>query len=187
MGNSCSSAHSIASRGGKKTFAACCDSRRPSCDDTTYRRPVIRVPSSSQECNDQALSCDEIRRVLSSRSVHHFPSHMDRNSTPSAALLKHVLLAEILSVTSTMRKNSRWASSSLVVPLRDSPALGTNLGLRISSPNQTRLIGRRSKEAELIAGFIELKRLVNSIPGMRFLPFIQADSRSTIQMFGKSI
>ncbi|KIY43680.1 Sec7-domain-containing protein [Fistulina hepatica ATCC 64428] len=45
---------------------------------------------------------------------------------------KHVVLSEILSVTSTMRKNSRWASSSSVVTARDSSVLSSNLGLRVS-------------------------------------------------------
>lgn len=117
--------------------------------------------------NDDAMTRDKYRSRLPEISIIiPFPCLMDSTLTPNAALLKHVFLAEILSVISTMRKNSRWASSSLVVPLRDSPALGTNLGLRISSPNQTRLTGRRSKEAELIAGFVELKRLVHSIPGL---------------------
>ena len=89
------------------------------------------------------------------------PTH---KSTP--ALLKHVLLSEILSVTSTMRKNLRWASSTPVMVAKDSPALGTNMGLRISSPaHQTRRSGRGSREAELMAGFIELKRGVKDMKG----------------------
>jgi len=92
------------------------------------------------------------------------------SSSPSPALLKHVLLSEILLVTSNMRKNSRWASSTLVMAIRDSPALGTNLGLRISTPaNQARSTGRKSKEAELMVGFLELKRLVKSVPGLSML------------------
>jgi len=84
-------------------------------------------------------------------------------------MLKHVFLSEILSVTTTMRKNSRWASSMLVLGVRDSPSLGTNMGLRISSPGyQPRPNARRSKEAELIAGFLELKRSVKSVAGMAF-------------------
>ncbi|KAF8201586.1 Sec7-like domain is implicated in guanine nucleotide exchange function [Pholiota molesta] len=86
-------------------------------------------------------------------------SKLASSHPPSPALLKHVLLSEILSVTSTMRKNSRWASATPVMAVRDSPALGTNMGLRISSPaHQTRISGRGSREAELMAGFIELKR-----------------------------
>jgi len=96
--------------------------------------------------------------------------NMSQSHTPSSALLKHVLLSEILSVTSTMRKNSRWAHSTLVVAVRDSPALGTNMGLRITSPaHQTRQSGRANREAELMAGFIELKRGLKGIPGMMFL------------------
>lgn len=79
---------------------------------------------------------------------------------------KHVLLSEILSVTSTMRKNSRWATSMLFVGARDTPALGSNLGLRISSPSYNmQLSGRGSREDDLLAGFLELKRAVKDIDG----------------------
>lgn len=94
-------------------------------------------------------------------------------SSPSPDLLKHVLLAEILSVTTTMRKNSRWASATPVMAVRDSPALGTTMGLRISSPaHQTRLSGRGrgSREAELMTGFLELKRGVRDIQGVLLHP-----------------
>ena len=85
---------------------------------------------------------------------------------PTPALLKHVLLSEILVVTAVMRKNSRWASSTLVMAVRDTPALGTNMGLRISSPAyHTRLPGRGTREVELMAGFIELKRVVKDMQG----------------------
>ncbi|KDR81436.1 hypothetical protein GALMADRAFT_239340 [Galerina marginata CBS 339.88] len=87
---------------------------------------------------------------------------------PTPELLKHVLLSEILAVTSTMRKNSRWASSTLAMTVRDSPALGTNMGLRISSPaHRTRLSGRSTMEAELMAGFLELKRGVKDMHDIR--------------------
>ncbi|KAF9532355.1 Sec7-domain-containing protein [Crepidotus variabilis] len=93
---------------------------------------------------------------------------MDSSTSPTPALLKHVLLSEILSVTSIMRKNSRWASSSLVVTVRDAPALGSNMGLRIASPaHQTRPPGRTSKETELMANFLELKRGIKTLPDVR--------------------
>ncbi|EGN96105.1 hypothetical protein SERLA73DRAFT_112215 [Serpula lacrymans var. lacrymans S7.3] len=46
---------------------------------------------------------------------------------------KHVVLSEILAVTSVMRKNSRWASSVYTLTARDS-ALAKDLGLRRFSP-----------------------------------------------------
>ena len=116
---------------------------------------------------------------------------------PTPALLKHVLLSEILVVTSVMRKNSRWASSTLVMAVRDTPALGTNMGLRISSPAyHTRLPGRGTREVELMAGFIELKRAVKDMEGEvallstpfahRFLTFVdirQADLTDLLAPF----
>ncbi|KAF9452840.1 Sec7-like domain is implicated in guanine nucleotide exchange function [Macrolepiota fuliginosa MF-IS2] len=87
------------------------------------------------------------------------PSKDRRNAS-----IKHVLYSEILSVTSAMRKNSRWASSTLYMNAKDTSALGTNLGLRISSPaHAVRVSARGSREAELMGNFQELKRVVKNI------------------------
>lgn len=75
---------------------------------------------------------------------------------------KHVLNGEILAVTMSMRKNSRWASSTHFVNARDS-ALASNLGLRISSPSYTSQPSARG--ADLMANFQELKRLVRDMDG----------------------
>ncbi|KAJ3778565.1 hypothetical protein FB446DRAFT_840732 [Lentinula raphanica] len=84
---------------------------------------------------------------------------------------KHVLYAEILSVTSAMRKNSRWASSTNFVTSNRSSALGSNLGLRISSPSfNARTNSRTNREAELMAGFQELKRTVRDAGEISTLP-----------------
>ncbi|KAG6869073.1 hypothetical protein C0993_003393 [Termitomyces sp. T159_Od127] len=77
--------------------------------------------------------------------------------------LKHVLYSEILSVTTAMRKNSRWASSTQFVRSKDS-ALGSKLGLRISTSNYaSQTSGRGNREAELMGGFQELKRTVRGV------------------------
>ncbi|TFK42763.1 Sec7-like domain is implicated in guanine nucleotide exchange function [Crucibulum laeve] len=96
-------------------------------------------------------------------------SSTSARSATNALSLKNVLYSEILSVTSTMRKNSRWASSTLYMgSVRDPTALGSNLGLRISSPSyNTRLSGRGSKEADLMAGFLDLKRSVKEMEDIR--------------------
>ncbi|KAJ4488408.1 hypothetical protein J3R30DRAFT_3435649 [Lentinula aciculospora] len=84
---------------------------------------------------------------------------------------KHVLYAEILSVTSAMRKNSRWASSTNFMTSTRSSALGSNLGLRISSPSfNARASARGNREAELMAGFQELKRAVRDVGDISSLP-----------------
>ena len=107
---------------------------------------------------------------------------------PTPALLKHVLLSEILVVTSVMRKNSRWASSTLVMAVRDTPALGTNMGLRISSPAyHTRLPGRGTREVELMAGFIELKRAVKDMEGDVALLFTHYLCSQIFKIYGKRI
>ncbi|KAF5358079.1 hypothetical protein D9756_001747 [Leucocoprinus leucothites] len=89
-------------------------------------------------------------------------SKAGRNSS-----IKHVLYSEILSVTSAMRKNSRWAAPTLYMGARDTAALGSNLGLRISSPAHAniKVSARGSREAELMGNFQELKRTVKDISG----------------------
>lgn len=89
---------------------------------------------------------------------------------------KHVLLSEILSVTSMMRRNSRWALSTPSYTSRDS-ALASSLGLRVtkSAPN-TYASRHGNTEQELMAGFQDLKRLVQDIEGAHpriFLPVNQ--------------
>ncbi|TFK25038.1 Sec7 domain-containing protein [Coprinopsis marcescibilis] len=88
----------------------------------------------------------------------------------TGASSKHVLQAEILAVTSAMRKNSRWASSTVVIGRRDPQGLGTNLGLRISSPaNTMRMTGIGIKEAELMGNFMELQRTIQELPDIESL------------------
>ncbi|KAK2467063.1 hypothetical protein APHAL10511_001321 [Amanita phalloides] len=68
-----------------------------------------------------------------------------------------------------MRRNSRWASSVHVVTARSNASnLSSNLGLRISAPASSTSHSRRgSKEVELMAGFHELKRTVQSVEDIR--------------------
>ncbi|KAF8894409.1 Sec7-like domain is implicated in guanine nucleotide exchange function [Infundibulicybe gibba] len=80
-----------------------------------------------------------------------------------AVSLTHVLYSEILSVTSTMRKNSRWASSTHIMTTKDPAALGSNLGLRISTPSQKFPAESTNKEVDLMAGFFDLKRAVRDV------------------------
>lgn len=90
-------------------------------------------------------------------------------TTRNAVSHKHVLYSEILSVTSVMRKNSRWASSTHFMSAKDS-ALGSNLGLRISTSSYaTQSSGRGSRESELMGAFQELKRAVRDIEGIRHI------------------
>ncbi|KAJ3572817.1 hypothetical protein NP233_g2836 [Leucocoprinus birnbaumii] len=94
---------------------------------------------------------------MTSSNTH---SRIGRNAS-----IKHVLYSEILSVTSAMRKNSRWAAPTLYMGAKDPAALGSNLGLRISSPAHAniRVSARGSREAELMVNFQELKRTVKGI------------------------
>ncbi|KAH9901236.1 Sec7-domain-containing protein [Cubamyces lactineus] len=83
---------------------------------------------------------------------------------------KHILLSEILSVTSVMRKNSRWALSVPSVTSRDS-TLASSLGLRVTkTAHSAYASGRGSTEQELMAGFQDLKRLVKDVEDIHSLP-----------------
>ncbi|KIK63700.1 hypothetical protein GYMLUDRAFT_221940 [Collybiopsis luxurians FD-317 M1] len=84
---------------------------------------------------------------------------------------KHVLYSEILSVTSTMRKNSRWASSTNFMTSTSSSSLGTNMGLRISSPSfNVRSNSSGNREADLMSGFQDLKKTVRDVEELSSLP-----------------
>ncbi|EIW85385.1 Sec7-domain-containing protein [Coniophora puteana RWD-64-598 SS2] len=88
----------------------------------------------------------------------------------SSVSAKHVLLSEILTVTSVMRKNSRWALSVHTLTARDS-ALARDLGLRRASPNpDAERAGYISREADLMLGFQELKRTIRDIEDITTLP-----------------
>ncbi|KAI0747973.1 Sec7-domain-containing protein [Daedaleopsis nitida] len=83
---------------------------------------------------------------------------------------KHILLSEILSVTSVMRKNSRWALSTPSFTTRDS-ALASSLGLRVTKGSSNAYAsGHGSTEQELMTGFQDLKRLVKDVEDIHSLP-----------------
>ena len=81
---------------------------------------------------------------------------------------KHALYSEILSVTSVMRKNSRWAGSSQSSHTRD-PTLAGNLGLRRSGAASGSVNRHRTEEEELMAGFEILKRELRSVDGVFYI------------------
>jgi hypothetical protein len=89
-----------------------------------------------------------------------------RSTSHNSVSQKHVLYSEVLAVTSAMRKNSRWASSTYFVNLRDS-AFASDLGLRISGPGHNSKSSKiASREGDLMAGFQELKRTIKDVEGM---------------------
>jgi len=77
----------------------------------------------------------------------------------------HIIFSEILSVTSVMRKNSRWSSSMHTYYTKDS-ALASNLGLRRPGSNIISTPQQGSREEDLMSGFEELKRTLRSTQGV---------------------
>ncbi|PBK77654.1 Sec7-domain-containing protein [Armillaria solidipes] len=97
-------------------------------------------------------------------------AHPQPSTTRRTVSQKHVLYSEILSVTSVMRKNSRWASATHFMNTRDS-ALGSNLGLRISTaPHHDKHYGSGSREIDLMVGFQELKRALRDVEDVTSVP-----------------
>jgi hypothetical protein len=93
----------------------------------------------------------------------------------SSVSLKHILLSEVLSVTSVMRKNSRWAMSTNTYGSFSDSALASSFGLRRTRQYPEPYISDQgSKEQELMRGFQELRRLVKDIDGMRLNQSYQA-------------
>jgi hypothetical protein len=86
----------------------------------------------------------------------------------SSVSLKHILLSEVLSVTSVMRKNSRWAMSTNTYGSFSDSTLASSFGLRRTRQYPEPYISDQgSKEQELMRGFQELRRLVKDIDGTR--------------------
>ncbi|KAH9931014.1 Sec7-domain-containing protein [Fomitopsis serialis] len=87
-----------------------------------------------------------------------------------AVSTKHVVLSEILAVTSVMRKNSRWALSTRSFTTRES-ALASSLGLRrVRQDSASQSTKRGGTEQELMAGFQDLKRLLKDVEDVAGLP-----------------
>ena len=70
---------------------------------------------------------------------------------------RHIVCSEILSVTSAMRKNARWASGAQLYATKDD-GLATSLGLRRAGASSEGQFGGVRREAQLMAGFLELRR-----------------------------
>lgn len=75
---------------------------------------------------------------------------------------KHLIENEILSVTSSMRKNSRWASSARLRSARDT-ALASSMGLRRANVSDAIGHGHDREDVDLMAGFEELKRKIRDV------------------------
>ncbi|CAE6422889.1 unnamed protein product [Rhizoctonia solani] len=89
---------------------------------------------------------------------------MDGNDTPDwdGRTHAHIVYSEIISVTSVMRKNSRWATNSGIQRRRDAQ-LATSMGLRRgASDRQPRSPGPR-REVDLLGGFEYLKRKIRDL------------------------
>lgn len=82
----------------------------------------------------------------------------------------HLVYSEILSVTSAMRKNSRWATPTAYYPSSARVSLASSLGLRAATNNERegRVQGR--KNVDLMVGFEELKRDVRALADLSEMP-----------------
>ena len=85
---------------------------------------------------------------------------------PLSVSKKHIICSEILSVTSAMRKNSRWASSAQTPLYARDDALAASLGLRRVAGSSDTLNNGARHEVQLMAGFLELKREVRESNGI---------------------
>ncbi|KAF8577240.1 Sec7-domain-containing protein [Ramaria rubella] len=82
---------------------------------------------------------------------------------------KHLIEHEILSVTSSMRKNSRWASPARLRSARDT-ALASSMGLRRANISDSTGKGHEREDVDLMAGFEELKREVRDAENVTKFP-----------------
>ncbi|KIM32215.1 hypothetical protein M408DRAFT_326851 [Serendipita vermifera MAFF 305830] len=86
----------------------------------------------------------------------------------------HLVYSEILSVTSAMRKNSRWATPTAYYPAAARASLATSFGLRaavsqgVETSSNTRVSGHR--DFDLMVGFEELKREIRGSNDLLDMP-----------------
>lgn len=92
---------------------------------------------------------------------------MENPSTYNLAVPStHLVYSEILSVTSAMRKNSRWATPAAYYPVSTRTSFASSLGLRAGldvEATTAKPVGRR--DFDLMVGFEELKRNVRASNG----------------------
>jgi hypothetical protein len=97
-------------------------------------------------------------------------SQMDTNSSG------YIIHSEILSVTSVMRKHSRWSSSTHTFS-----AHANHLGLRQLGTNNTAVL-QGSRGEDLISGFEKLKRTLRSTQGTRAMYFRRAEASLNVSL-----
>ena len=88
----------------------------------------------------------------------------------------HIIHSEILSVTSVMRKHSRWSSSTHTFS-----AHANHLGLRELGPNNTAVL-QGSKGEDLMSGFEKLKRTLRSSQGTRAMYLRRAEASLNVSL-----
>lgn len=93
-----------------------------------------------------------------------FPSVGYNLAVPST----HLVYSEVLSVTSAMRKNSRWATPAAYYPTGASASLASSLGLRTGTTADASITNGR-RDFDLMVGFEELKRTIRTSSGKSLL------------------
>ncbi|KAG9093300.1 GDP/GTP exchange factor for ARF [Ceratobasidium sp. UAMH 11750] len=83
----------------------------------------------------------------------------------------HVVYSEIISVTSVMRKNSRWATNFGINRRRDMH-LATSMGLRRGTVEHSGSPGPR-REVDLMGGFEYLKRKIRDVQDVHEIPILE--------------
>lgn len=128
--------------------------------------PRVVSPPITPCLRHHSAFASELRVALQTMADLHTTSyHPEHNESVSSG---HTIYSEILSVTSIMRKNSRWSSSMQTFYTKDS-ALASNLGLRRPGSNSVSTPQQGSREEDLMSGFEELKRTLRSARGMCYV------------------
>ncbi|KAL5635177.1 hypothetical protein ACGC1H_003018 [Rhizoctonia solani] len=84
----------------------------------------------------------------------------------------HIVYSEIISVTSVMRKNSRWATNSGIHRRRDAQ-LATSMGLRRGALDRQLHSPGPRREVDLIGGFEHLKRKIRDVQDVHEIPILE--------------
>ncbi|KAF8606445.1 Sec7-domain-containing protein [Ceratobasidium sp. AG-I] len=84
----------------------------------------------------------------------------------------HIVYSEIISVTSVMRKNSRWATNFGINHRRDMH-LAASMGLRRGATDDSSRSPGPRREVDLMGGFEYLKRKIRDVQDVHEVPIIE--------------
>ncbi|KAF9978302.1 hypothetical protein BGZ73_002893 [Actinomortierella ambigua] len=141
----------------------------------TTSTPAHPQPPSNSHVSSTTTSTTNLAKRLTSHRAHQGLTVIDTEADGCEIGWSHLVHAEIISVTSAMRRNSRWSGMS--VSGLSMGSLGMNMGLR--GREYQKEGSYRNQESPLMMGFNNLRSQLSSTGGKWTMIIFAIDSRST--------